>query len=175
MSREEVEAIATFYELIFRKPVGKHVILVCDSVSCWITGEEKITAHLQQTAGRRRSGGTTADGAVHAPARRLPRRLRRGTCHDDRRKAVRHPHARTGGRDTRGIRADAEGDGSRCSNLSRLTSGRDRAALAARRLRGGRRLPGPAQGGGTDTHPGAAGGHRLRAARDGAARGSPPG
>jgi NADH-quinone oxidoreductase subunit E len=62
MSAEEVEGIATFYELIFRKPVGKHVILVCDSVSCWITGEEKITAHLQRKLGIG-LGGTTPDGA----------------------------------------------------------------------------------------------------------------
>ena len=62
MSTEEVEGIATFYELIFRKPVGKHVILVCDSVSCWITGEEKITAHLQRKLGIG-LGGTTPDGA----------------------------------------------------------------------------------------------------------------
>jgi NADH-quinone oxidoreductase subunit E len=62
MSAEEVEGIATFYELIFRKPVGKHVILVCDSVSCWITGEEKITAHLQRKLGIG-FGGTTPDGA----------------------------------------------------------------------------------------------------------------
>jgi NADH-quinone oxidoreductase subunit E len=61
MSTEEVEGIATFYELIFRKPVGKHVILVCDSVSCWITGEEKITAHLKQRLGVS-LGGTTPDG-----------------------------------------------------------------------------------------------------------------
>jgi NADH-quinone oxidoreductase subunit E len=61
MSTEEVEGIATFYELIFRKPVGKHVILVCDSVSCWITGEEKITAHLKQRLGIG-LGGTTPDG-----------------------------------------------------------------------------------------------------------------
>jgi NADH-quinone oxidoreductase subunit E len=61
MSSEEVEAIATFYELIFRKPVGAHVILICDSVSCWITGEEKITAHLKQRLGVG-LGGTTPDG-----------------------------------------------------------------------------------------------------------------
>jgi len=61
MSTEEVEAIATFYELIFRKPVGKHVILVCDSVSCWITGEEKILAHLRRRLGVG-LGGTTPDG-----------------------------------------------------------------------------------------------------------------
>ena len=62
MSREEVDGIATFYELIFRKPVGKHVIMVCDSVSCWITGEERITAHLRQRLGIE-LGGTTADGS----------------------------------------------------------------------------------------------------------------
>ena len=61
VSREEVEAIATFYELIFRKPVGKHVILLCDSVSCWITGEENILAHLQKRLGVG-FGGTTPDG-----------------------------------------------------------------------------------------------------------------
>jgi NADH-quinone oxidoreductase subunit E len=34
----ELDAVATFYSLIFRKPVGKHLILVCDSVSCWVMG-----------------------------------------------------------------------------------------------------------------------------------------
>ena len=61
LSREEVEGIATFYDLIFRKPVGKHVIMVCDSVSCWITGEERITAHLEQRLGVA-VGQTTTDG-----------------------------------------------------------------------------------------------------------------
>ncbi len=61
MSTEEVEAIATFYELIFRRPVGRHVILVCDSVSCWITGEERILSHLQRRLGVG-LGGTTPDG-----------------------------------------------------------------------------------------------------------------
>ncbi len=61
MSRDEVEGVATFYELLFRRPVGKHVIMVCDSVSCWITGEEKITAHLKKRLGVE-LGGTSADG-----------------------------------------------------------------------------------------------------------------
>jgi NADH-quinone oxidoreductase subunit E len=38
--------VATFYNLIFRKPVGKHVIMVCDSVSCWIMGYDKIRERL---------------------------------------------------------------------------------------------------------------------------------
>jgi NADH-quinone oxidoreductase subunit E len=61
VSREEVEAIATFYELIFRHPVGRHVILLCDSVSCWVTGEERIREHLQKRLGVA-LGGTTPDG-----------------------------------------------------------------------------------------------------------------
>jgi len=32
----ELDAVATFYSLIFRQPVGKHMILICDSVSCWV-------------------------------------------------------------------------------------------------------------------------------------------
>ena len=42
----ELESVATFYNMIFRKPVGKHVILLCDSVSCWIMGYERLRQHL---------------------------------------------------------------------------------------------------------------------------------
>jgi len=38
MTADELDAVATFYSFIFRKPVGRHVILVCDSISCWIMG-----------------------------------------------------------------------------------------------------------------------------------------
>ncbi len=38
MTAEELDAVATFYSFIFRKPVGRHVILVCDSISCWVMG-----------------------------------------------------------------------------------------------------------------------------------------
>jgi NADH-quinone oxidoreductase subunit E len=61
VSTADVEAVATFYELIFRRPVGKHVILLCDSVSCWITGEEPLREHLQKRLGVA-LGGTTPDG-----------------------------------------------------------------------------------------------------------------
>jgi NADH-quinone oxidoreductase subunit E len=62
MSASEVEGVATFYELIFRRPVGKHVIMLCDSVSCWITGEQRILEHLSARLGVG-YGQTTADGA----------------------------------------------------------------------------------------------------------------
>lgn len=51
MSPTDVDSVATFYNLIFRKPVGRHVIMVCDSVSCWIMGYERIRQHLQGRLG----------------------------------------------------------------------------------------------------------------------------
>jgi NADH-quinone oxidoreductase subunit E len=48
MSFTDVDSVATFYNLIFRKPVGRHVIMICDSVSCWITGHDRMRKHLQE-------------------------------------------------------------------------------------------------------------------------------
>lgn len=51
MSVHEIDSIATFYNIIFRKPVGRHVIFVCNSVSCWIMGYENILSALQEKLG----------------------------------------------------------------------------------------------------------------------------
>lgn len=61
MTCAELDNVATFYNLIFREPVGEHVILVCDSISCWLTGEETVMAALQRKLGIR-LGETTEDG-----------------------------------------------------------------------------------------------------------------
>jgi len=61
MSPEELEGIATFYNLIFRKPVGEKVILLCDSVSCWLRGCEQVKSRLSERLGIE-YGETTADG-----------------------------------------------------------------------------------------------------------------
>jgi NADH-quinone oxidoreductase subunit E len=61
MSPSELDNVATFYNLIFRQPVGKHVILLCDSVSCWIMGYQQIHQHLNERLGID-FGGTTSDG-----------------------------------------------------------------------------------------------------------------
>lgn len=58
---DEVESVATFYNLIHRRPVGRHVIRVCDSVSCWIVGYEAIREALRQRLGID-FGQTTPDG-----------------------------------------------------------------------------------------------------------------
>lgn len=61
MTPAELDSVATFYNLIFRKPVGRHVIMVCDSVSCWIMGYENVRQHLIKKLGIS-LGETTHDG-----------------------------------------------------------------------------------------------------------------
>jgi NADH-quinone oxidoreductase subunit E len=61
MSVAELDSVATFYNLLFRKPVGRHVVMVCDSVSCWIMGYERQKEHLFQRLGVQ-YGQTTPDG-----------------------------------------------------------------------------------------------------------------
>src|SRR5512136_1992998 len=51
MTPAELDSRATFYSLIFRQPVGKHVIFVCDSVSCWLLGYEDIKKYLMGKLG----------------------------------------------------------------------------------------------------------------------------
>jgi NADH-quinone oxidoreductase subunit E len=61
LTEDELDGVATAYCFIFRKPVGRHVIMVCDSVTCWILGHEQIVAHLQSRLGIT-PGQTTSDG-----------------------------------------------------------------------------------------------------------------
>jgi NADH-quinone oxidoreductase subunit E len=57
----EVEEVATFYTMINTRPVGKHLIQVCRSISCFIMGCNPILRHLEGTLGIR-VGETTRDG-----------------------------------------------------------------------------------------------------------------
>lgn len=82
----DLESVATFYNLIFREPTGRHVILICDSVSCWIMGYERLRQHLAARLGIG-LGETSADGRFtllpivclgacdHAPAMMIDNRL----------------------------------------------------------------------------------------------------
>jgi NADH-quinone oxidoreductase subunit E len=86
LSPADVDGVATFYNLIYRRPVGRHVIHVCDSVSCWIMGYETVLEHLSRRLGIG-CGETTPDGRVtllpivclgacdHAPAMMVDRTL----------------------------------------------------------------------------------------------------
>jgi NADH-quinone oxidoreductase subunit E len=61
MTADELDGVATFYNMIFRRPVGRHVILVCNSVTCWMLGADRLHAHTAIASGAR-SGETSADG-----------------------------------------------------------------------------------------------------------------
>ncbi len=63
MTADELDGVATFYSLIFRKPVGRHVVLLCDSVSCWMLGAESLRRRMEHTLGVTQ-GGTTKDGRL---------------------------------------------------------------------------------------------------------------
>ncbi|HTF66747.1 MAG TPA: NADH-quinone oxidoreductase subunit NuoE [Edaphobacter sp.] len=89
LSVANLDGVATFYNLIRRRPVGRHVALICDSVSCWIMGSERMRDRLCDRLGTS-VGGTTSDGQFtllpivclgacdHAPAMMID-----GTLHED--------------------------------------------------------------------------------------------
>jgi NADH-quinone oxidoreductase subunit E len=60
MSTDEVDGIATFYTRLYRRPVGRNVILICDSISCMILGYESLYEYLSQRLGVK-FGETTPD------------------------------------------------------------------------------------------------------------------
>ncbi|MCF8107155.1 MAG: NADH-quinone oxidoreductase subunit NuoE [Desulfohalobiaceae bacterium] len=61
MTPLEVEELATFYDFIYRKPVGRYVIHICDGVVCWMFQENSVFAYLCKTL-EVEPGETTADG-----------------------------------------------------------------------------------------------------------------
>lgn len=61
MPVHELDAVATFYNLIYRRPVGRHVVHVCDSVSCWLMGTEALSDRIRDRYGTA-PGQTSADG-----------------------------------------------------------------------------------------------------------------
>ncbi len=61
MTPDELDSVATFYNKILRRPVGKHVIWICDSVSCWIMGSDRVRERITESLGTK-LGETSADG-----------------------------------------------------------------------------------------------------------------
>jgi NADH-quinone oxidoreductase subunit E len=60
MSAEEVDGVATFYTMIFRKPVGRNIIFVCNSITCYMLGFEPVYNYISNKLGIR-FGETTPD------------------------------------------------------------------------------------------------------------------
>jgi NADH-quinone oxidoreductase subunit E len=61
MTPLEMEELATFYDFIYREPVGRYVIHICDGVVCWMNGYQEFVHYLCEKLGIR-IGETTADG-----------------------------------------------------------------------------------------------------------------
>lgn len=61
MSAHDLDGVATFFNLLYRRPVGRKVMLFCDSVSCWIMGCDRIKDHISARLGID-YGETSADG-----------------------------------------------------------------------------------------------------------------
>ena len=58
----EVEDVVSFYTMFYQRPVGKHILQVCRTLSCALNGAERVTEELQKVLGIA-PGETTADGA----------------------------------------------------------------------------------------------------------------
>jgi len=67
MSATELDGIATFYNLIFRLPVGKKVIFLCNSVSCWIKGSDDLQRQITEQLGIAPGETTTDDEYTFIP------------------------------------------------------------------------------------------------------------
>ena len=57
----EVYEVATFYDMFYTKPVGRHQIRVCTNVSCLLRGAEAVVDHLKKCLGVE-VGGTSTNG-----------------------------------------------------------------------------------------------------------------
>ena len=57
----EVDEVATFYNLLLRRPAGRRQIFICDSISCELRGAENLIAEITKQLGAK-MGEVTADG-----------------------------------------------------------------------------------------------------------------
>lgn len=57
----EVFEVASFYSMFNLKPVGKCLLEVCRTSSCWVRGAEDVVNYLEKKLGVK-EGETTADG-----------------------------------------------------------------------------------------------------------------
>ncbi|MDQ1396137.1 MAG: NADH-quinone oxidoreductase subunit [Acidimicrobiaceae bacterium] len=58
----EVYGTATFYDMFFTEPVGRHLVSVCTNIACLLNGAYELFEHAEEKLGVR-GGATTPDGA----------------------------------------------------------------------------------------------------------------
>ena len=57
----EVYGTASFYDMLFTEPVGRHLVAVCTNIACLLSGGYELLVHAEERLGVT-TGGTTADG-----------------------------------------------------------------------------------------------------------------
>ncbi|HJV09697.1 MAG TPA: NAD(P)H-dependent oxidoreductase subunit E [Acidimicrobiales bacterium] len=57
----EVYGTASFYDMLFTHPVGRHLVSVCTNLACLLNGADELLEHAEARLGVA-AGGTTADG-----------------------------------------------------------------------------------------------------------------
>jgi NADH-quinone oxidoreductase subunit E len=62
-----LQSVATFYDLFATQPVGRHRVLVCTNISCWMRGGDELLASFCEAAGAdleeaSHHGASSADG-----------------------------------------------------------------------------------------------------------------
>jgi len=63
LSITQLDELITFYTLLFRRPVGKHIIRICDSIACHLAGADKMAAEAERLLGVP-MGTNSPDGSV---------------------------------------------------------------------------------------------------------------
>lgn len=63
LTAAEVYGTATFYDMLFTHPVGRHLVSVCTNIACLLNGGAELLEHAEQSLGVR-AGGTTDDGEL---------------------------------------------------------------------------------------------------------------
>src|SRR5256885_2756117 len=57
----EVYGTATFYDMLFTEPVGRHLISICTNIACLLNGAYELLEHAEESLGVK-AGATTPDG-----------------------------------------------------------------------------------------------------------------
>lgn len=63
VSTAHVKGVVTFYTIFNQKPVGKHTVYVCRTLSCALRGADDILHHCEKKLGIH-TGETTKDGRI---------------------------------------------------------------------------------------------------------------
>ena len=63
LSLTQLDELATFYSLLLRRPAGRTVLRICDSIACHLAGAPALLAEAQRLTGAP-PGGVSEDGAV---------------------------------------------------------------------------------------------------------------